>query len=228
MNENELLQIVCEQNKRLAELGLVILTEGNVSQRDGCLMAIKPSGVAYEVILPGHMALVNIQTGEVVSGNGFQPSVDTPIHLEIYRQFPKIGGIAHTHSLYATMFAQVGISIQCAGTTHADAFGCRAIPVTRVLSSEEIQINYGHNIGVSIVEILEPSSVSGVLVVGHGPFTFGKDAKEAVDNALMLEKVAHLAFLTRMCGGSDLFQGALYEKHFLRKHGKEVSYGQPP
>lgn len=225
MNENELLQTV-SQNKRLLELGLVILTEGNVSQKHDSVMAIKPSGVPYDMLTPDSLVIVGIVSGRIMVSNSRIPSVDTPIHLEIYRKFPEVGGIAHTHSLHATAFAQAGIEIQCIGTTHADAFN-RAIPVTRELSFEEIERDYERNVGVSIAEILKPAFSPAVLVRGHGPFTFGKDAKEAVDNALILEKVAQLALLTRMCGGSHLFQSALYEKHFLRKHGKEASYGQP-
>lgn len=228
MNENELLRTVCAQNKRLAELGLVILTEGNVSQRHwDDTIAIKPSGVSYEVMLPGQMVLVVIKTGSIVGvgyNNHCKPSVDTPIHLEIYRRFPEVGGIAHTHSPYATIFAQNCEPIPCLGTTHADAFN-GPIPVTRALTTEEIESGLERNTGLLISEQLT-MDVPAVLVRHHGPFVFGKDAQQAVENALILEKVAYLAWHTVETPDTH-FPDELRRAHYTRKHGKKASYGQP-
>ena len=223
MNENESLRTVCAQNKRLAELGLVILTEGNVSQRDGDVMTIKPSGVSYEKMLPGQMVLVNVQTGTVVSDNDCKPSVDTPIHLEIYQRFPEVGGIAHTHSPYATVFAQNCRPIQCVGTTHADAFH-GAIPVTRTLTEKEIESDLEHHTGAVIAECLR-MDIPAVLVRHHGPFAFGSNAEEAVNNALILEKIAFLARHSAMTLDS-MMPLCLLERHWTRKHGADASYGQ--
>lgn len=224
MNENELLRTVCAQNKRLAELGLVILTEGNVSQRQGDLMAIKPSGVPYEIVLPSQMVLVDIRTGSILVDNGHKPSVDTPIHLEIYRRFSEVGGIAHTHSVYATAWSQTGRTFICCGTTHADAF-CGEVPITRLLTESEVESNYEQNVGTLIASVLQFDVVPAVLLNGHGPFTFGKTAAEAVDNALILEKVAMIASVRTP--GQLRLPNYLLVKHFYRKHGKSASYGQP-
>lgn len=219
--------MVCAQNKRLLELGLVILTEGNVSQRYDNLMAIKPSGVSYEQMLPSQIALVNINTGEVVSDGGrmqWKPSVDTPIHLAVYRKFPEVRGIAHTHSPYATIFAQNCQPIPCVGTTHADAF-CGAIPVTRSLTEDEMHQSIEENTGIAIAKCASPVIIPAVLVRYHGPFTFGADAREAVNNALILEKVAFLARHTVIAFGS-VMPVALQKMHYARKHGSAASYGQ--
>lgn len=224
---NELQRVVCAQNKRLCELGLVILTEGNVSQRHENLMAIKPSGVPYEQMLPSQMVPVNIETGEVVPDGGrvqWKPSVDTPIHLEIYRRCPWVGGIAHTHSPYATISAQNCQSIPCMGTTHADAFN-GTIPVTRPLTEVEIATDVERNTGVAITECLREDMLA-VLVRHHGPFSFGKNAHEAVDNALILEKVAFLARHTAVTLNNAMPR-ALQKAHYERKHGTGASYGQP-
>lgn len=226
MNESELLRTVCAQNRQLAKLGLVILTEGNVSQRQGDLMAIKPSGFSYGWMLPTHMVLVNIVTGaRVEDGSRVQgnPSVDTPIHLEIYRKFPEIGGIVHTHSPYATIFAQNGEPIPCLGTTHADAFN-GPIPVTRALTAEEIKLGLERNTALLIGEQYQ-TGVPAVLVRHHGPFTFGKNAEEAVTNALILEKVAFLAWYT-VETPDNYFPDELRRAHYTRKHGTTASYGQ--
>lgn len=224
---NELQRVVCTQNKRLLELGLVILTEGNVSQRRGDLMAIKPSGVPYEQMLPSQMVLIDIHTGAVVSDGGrvqWKPSVDTQIHLARYRHFPGVeGGIAHTHSLYATIFAQNCQPIPCMGTTHADAFN-GTVPVTRPLTEIEVT-DMEKSIGVAIAECLR-EGIPAVLVRHHGPFTFGKNAREAVDNALILEKISFLARHTAVTLNNAM-PHALQKAHYARKHGAGASYGQP-
>lgn len=223
---NKLQRIVCAQNKRLLELRLVILTEGNVSQRHENLMAIKPSGVPYEQMLPSQMVLVNIDTGEVVPDDGrvqWKPSVDTPIHLAVYRKFPEVGGVAHTHSVYATAWSQTGRTFMCCGTTHADAF-CGEVPITRLLTESEVESNYEQNVGALIVSVLQPDVVPAVLLNGHGPFTVGRSATEAVDNAFILEKVAMIA---SVCTPGQLrLPNYLLVKHFFRKHGSAASYGQ--
>lgn len=222
---NKLQKVVCAQNKRLLELGLVILTEGNVSQRQGDLMAIKPSGVSYEQMMPPQMVLVNIKTGEVIYDYRClqKPSVDTPTHLEIYRKFPEVGGVAHTHSVYATAWSQTGGTFMCCGTTHADAF-CGEVPITRLLTESEVESNYEQNVGTLIVSVLQPDVVPAVLLNGHGPFTVGRTATEAVDNAFILEKVAMIASVKTPC--QLRLPNYLLVKHFFRKHGKNVSYGQ--
>ncbi len=227
MNENELLRAVCAHNKRLAELGLVILTEGNVSERHGNLMAIKPSGVSYREMMPMQMVILDIKTGAVVQGGqriDWKPSVDTPIHLEIYRRFPEIGGIAHTHSPYATIFAQNAQPIPCMGTTHADAFH-GTIPVTRSLTEGEMKQDIEKHTGIVITNCFS-LEVPAVLVRHHGPFTFGKNAEEAVNNALILEKVAFLAWHT-ILSFRNVMPVGLQKAHYARKHGESASYGQP-
>lgn len=224
---NELQRVVCTQNKRLLKLGLVILTEGNVSQRHKNLMAIKPSGVSYEQMLPSRIVLVDIEMGEVVPDDGrvqCKPSVDTPTHLAVYRKFPEVGGIAHTHSLHATIFAQNCQPIPCMGTTHADAFN-GAVPVTRPLTDTEMAADIARNTGITIAECIREDMLA-VLVRHHGPFTFGKDAREAVDNALILEKIAFLARHITLTLNNAM-PLALQKAHYARKHGADASYGQP-
>lgn len=222
---DEVRERVCRQNKRLYELGLVILTEGNVSERISGYAVIKPSGVPYEELVPEKVVVVDMLDGRVVEGK-LKPSTDTPTHLEIYRRFPWICGIAHTHSLHATVFAQMGKPIPCYGTTHADAF-CGLVPVTRLLSVDEISADYERNTGKVIAEALAEALYEGmnaVLVNRHGPFTFGSSAKEAVDNALILEKVATLALLS--APSSTVLPDPLIKKHYFRKHGTGKYYGQ--
>ena len=216
---------VCEENLRLLEGGLVILTEGNVSEMspDRKFFVIKPSGVEYSELTPDKMVVVDLR-GEVVEGN-LKPSSDTPTHLEIYRQFPKIGGIAHTHSPFATIFAQMKKPIPCYGTTHADAF-MNEVLVTRSLTEDEIFVDYEINTGKAIAEILDPENGRGILVAGHGPFAFGESAKLAVDHAHIMEKVAMMAILGNY---EHPIQDALLKyRHFHLKHGKGEHryYGQ--
>jgi L-ribulose-5-phosphate 4-epimerase len=190
------------------------------------MMAIKPSGVSYDHMMPHQMVYVEIESGEIIS-NGwrvdFIPSVDTPTHLEIYRRFPSIGGIAHTHSPYATVFAQNCRVIPSVGTTHADAFN-GSVPVTRSLTEKEIAEGLERWTGIVIAECFQ-SDIPAVLVRHHGPFTFGRNAREAVDTALILEKVAFLALYTGTTLDT-LMPRPLATAHYQRKHGSGASYGQ--
>jgi L-ribulose-5-phosphate 4-epimerase len=232
MKYADLRQTVFDINKRLVESGLVILTFGNASaaDRDGGLFAIKPSGVAYDRMEAENMVVVSIETGEVVSGS-FNPSSDTPTHLELYRAFPEVGGIVHTHSTYATAWAQAVREIPCYGTTHADHF-YGAVPVTRQLTADEIEEAYEVNSGRVIVEHfkrrgIDPLHMPAVLLPHHGPFTWGKDGEKALINAVALEAVAHTAALTEgICPGAVPAPVPQIDKHFLRKHGPDAYYGQ--
>jgi L-ribulose-5-phosphate 4-epimerase len=212
---------VARENKRLPQLQLVILTEGNVSEisPDRKFFVIKPSGVTYDELTHTKTVVVDMKTG--LSKNKYRPSTDTPTHWEIYKRFPEIGGIVHTHSPYATMFAQMQKPIPCYGTTHADL--CGEIPVTRHLTDKEIMEDYEGNTGKAICEVLKKNFVPCVLVPGHGPFTFGKNAKQAVEHAQILEKIAMMAMLGDHKG---LLKKSLFEKHHDRKHGKNQYYGQ--
>lgn len=226
----QLKEQVCQANLQLVKEGLVIHTWGNVSgiDRASGRVVIKPSGVAYDGMQACHMVVVCLETGKVVEGS-LNPSSDTPTHLELYRAFPTIGGIVHTHSLHATAWAQARCEIPPLGTTHADYF-CGAVPCTRELTPEEIRGAYETNTGKVIVERfarLNPAECPGVLVAEHGPFTWGKNAAEAVHNAVVLEFLAKLASETiRIAGGVQPMQPELLEKHFFRKHGANAYYGQ--
>lgn len=215
-------KIVCEQNIRLQKNNLVILTEGNVSQisLDRICIVIKPSGVEYGDLTPDKMVVVDLK-GKVLEGN-YRPSSDTSTHLEIYKKFPAIQAIVHTHSPYATIFAQMNKPIPCYGTTHADAF-FGDIPVTRRLTEEEINKGYEFYTAQSIGEVMHPSFSPCVLVADHGPFVFGESAKEAVDRATILEKVAMMALLGKP---EKSLPGLIARKHFNRKHGEDRYYGQ--
>jgi len=221
---------VCRGNLRVVREGLVILTWGNVSgiDREQALVVIKPSGVAYDEMTPDHMVVVSLGSGEVVEGT-FRPSSDTPTHLELYRAFKGIGGIVHTHSLYATAWAQAQQEIPVLGTTHADHF-CGPVPCTRFMTKEEIESDYELNTGRVIVERfagLDPLHIPAVLVAGHGPFTWGASVEEAVENALVLEYVARMASETlRVNPAARPIEDVLLDKHFLRKHGPTAYYGQ--
>jgi L-ribulose-5-phosphate 4-epimerase len=218
----DLKALVCEQNKRLKREGLVILTEGNVSQisPDRTCFVIKPSGVEYDALTPEDMVVVNLK-GEVLDG-ARKPSSDTPTHIEIYKKFPSVGGITHTHSPHATAFAQMRAPIPCYGTTHADAFW-GDIPVTRRLSEKEIVEGYEFYTAQSIGEVLHNTFSPCVLVADHGPFCFGETAKESVDRACILEKVAMMALLG---APKESLPGLIARKHFNRKHGEDRYYGQ--
>lgn len=221
---------VCRANLKLVADGLVVQTWGNASgiDRRRGLVVIKPSGVPYEEMKPEQMVVVALETGKVVGG-GLKPSSDTPTHLVLYRAFPAIGGVVHTHSLYATAWAQACRAIPAYGTTHAD-YWHGEVPCTRPLTPKEIKTDYEANTGRVIVEAfrqLDPRQHPAVLVAGHGPFTWGADADEAVHQAAVLEFVAHLAAETlRVNPQARPLPRVLLDKHFLRKHGPGAYYGQ--
>ena len=221
---------VCEANLRLVREGLVLLTWGNVSavaRKEG-LIVIKPSGVAYDQMKPEQMVVVSLKTGEVVEGD-LRPSSDTPTHLELYRAFSEIGGIVHSHSLYATAWAQAGREIPAFGTTHADHF-YGTVPCTRELKRGEIENDYEKNTGRVIVgrfKNIDPLDMPAVLVAGHAPFAWGATLEEAVTNSLVLERVAKMASETLLLNPKQRpLKKNLLDKHFLRKHGSGAYYGQ--
>jgi L-ribulose-5-phosphate 4-epimerase len=214
---------VLEANLLLPRLGLVIFTWGNVSaiDRERGLVVIKPSGVGYEVMRAGQMAVVNLD-GKLVEGD-LNPSSDTPTHLALYQRFPKIGGICHTHSRHATIFAQNRKPIPPYGTTHADYFH-GPVPCARELTDKEIQGDYELNTGKAIAESHpDYEGIPAALAPGHGPFAWGKDAMAAAHNAAVLEEIAYMAL---HCNGSETISRALLDKHYWRKHGAGAYYGQ--
>jgi L-ribulose-5-phosphate 4-epimerase len=223
---------VFRANRRLAETGLVMGTFGNVSavDRRAGVMMIKPSGVPYEKLQPKDMVAVSLETGGVI-GSKLRPSSDTPTHLALYLAFPSIGGIVHTHSEYATTFAQARLPIRCMGTTHADYFH-GDIPVTRPMRPAEVERDYELNTGGVIVETfteqkLSPDDMPAVLVANHGPFTWGADPFEAIDRAEALEFVARLEWRVRALNPEAPRPDAcLIDKHHSRKHGPSAYYGQ--
>lgn len=226
----ELKEQVCEANRRLPELGLVVFTWGNVSgiDRSRGLFVIKPSGVPYEELTPEDMVVVNLD-GKKVEGR-LNPSSDTPTHCELYNSFPSVGGIVHTHSRWATIWAQAGRSIPAYGTTHADYF-YGGIPCTRAMTDAEIEGEYEKETGKVIVETfrdVKPEEIPAVLVKSHGPFAWGKDCGEAVYHAAVLEEVAMMAWHTETLAPNPAadMQQTLLDKHFLRKHGANAYYGQ--
>jgi len=216
-------------NLELVARGLVILTWGNVSaiDREAGVVAIKPSGVPYDQLAAKDIVLVDV--GGKPLEEGLRPSSDLATHLALYRHFPNIGGVAHTHSHYATAFAQAGRGIPCFGTTHADHF-YGTIPVTRELRGDELGEGYEHNTGTVIAEALRSDgadAMPGALVAHHGPFTWGRDAHDAVMNSVVLEEVARLALDTlSLAPGVAPVDQALLDRHFLRKHGPGAYYGQ--
>jgi len=219
---------VYRANLDLVEHGLVIFTWGNVSgiDRERGLVVIKPSGVSYDEMRPEDMVVMNLY-GQVVEGS-LKPSSDTPTHLVLYRQFQNIGGVVHTHSEWATSWAQAGKGIPALGTTHADYF-YGEIPCTRKMTKEEIEKDYELETGKVIVERfkeLNPDQVPGVLVNNHGPFSWGTDAHNAVHNAVVMEEVAKMTFRTLQLNPETKMDQVLLDKHFLRKHGKDAYYGQ--
>lgn len=232
MAHESLKEAVHQANLDIVEAGLVELTWGNASavDRKAGVLAIKPSGVNYEAMAPADIPIVSLDTGEVVEGE-LKPSSDTPTHRVLYRQFSSIGGIVHTHSNYAVSWAQAEQSIPCLGTTHADHF-YGPVPVTRRMTDDEIRDEYEHNTGAVIVECFRERGISaaeipGVLVAGHGPFAWGSDVEQAVENAIVLESVARKALHTRLVNPEAApIDQSLLNKHYLRKHGSEAYYGQ--
>ncbi|MDO4288973.1 MAG: L-ribulose-5-phosphate 4-epimerase [Eubacterium sp.] len=226
----ELKQQVYEANMLLPAYHLITFTWGNVSgiDREKGLIAIKPSGVDYDALKPEDMVIVRLEDGAVVEGE-LNPSSDTDTHLELYRHFPNIGGVVHTHSQWATSWAQAGRGIQAYGTTQADYFNGE-IPCTRAMTDDEINGAYELNTGKVIVETfkdIEEDHMPAVLVKSHGPFTWGKDPHEAVHNAVVLEQLAMMAFYTeQLTPGISSMQETLLHKHFYRKHGANAYYGQ--
>ena len=226
----ELKEAVWKANLQLPKLSLVTFTWGNVSgiDRERGLVVIKPSGVEYDAMAPDDMVVVSLETGERVEGR-WKPSSDTPTHLVLYRAFPDCGGIVHTHSRWATSFAQAGLGIQPLGTTQGDYF-YGEIPCTREMTPAEIAGAYEEETGNVIVETFagkNPAQIPAVLVHSHGPFTWGKDAAEAVHNAAVLEEVAFMNFHSLQLNPDQTrMQQELLDKHYLRKHGKNAYYGQ--
>lgn len=222
-------RIVFEANQALPKYNLVTFTWGNVSgiDREKGLVVIKPSGVKYEEMTVDDMVVVDLD-GNVIEGH-LKPSSDTPTHLVLYKNFPEIGGIVHTHSPWATSWAQAGKAIPPLGTTHADYF-YGAIPCTRPMTTDEIKNDYELETGHVIVETfknIDPMAVPGVLVHGHGPFNWGKDPLEAVHNAVVMEEVAKLAFRTIVLNPDiRVLDQNLQDKHYFRKHGENAYYGQ--
>lgn len=227
----ELKQTVCAANLELVKRGIVIYTWGNVSgiSPDKRYMVIKPSGVAYDGMTPEDMVVVDITTGEVAEGK-WNPSSDTKTHLALYRAFPTIGGITHTHSVHAVAFAQAGKDIPALGTTHADYF-YGDIPCTRELTREEVESDYELNTGNVIVETLQgrkidPMAVPGIVVRNHGPFSWGKDAAASVYHAVVMETVAEMDLKTLMLNPDAAISQYVLDKHYMRKHGPNAYYGQ--
>jgi L-ribulose-5-phosphate 4-epimerase len=228
----ELREAVFEANRALVNAGLVMETFGNVSgvDRDAGILLIKPSGVPYERLTPAALVPVALDTGHVLEST-LRPSSDTPTHLELYRAFP-CGGIAHTHSLWATAFAHARRPLACMGTTHADYFR-GDVPVTRPLTADEVAGDYERYTGLVIVEAfrtrnLPAHEIPAVLVANHGPFTWGADPMAAVEHARVLEYLAHLEGARLAIAPDAPFPaGYLIDKHYLRKHGSHAYYGQP-
>ena len=219
---------VYRANVSLPKLGLVTLTWGNVSEKDPetNLVVIKPSGVSYDEMRPEDMVVLDLD-GNIVEGD-FNPSSDTPTHLELYRRFPSLGGITHTHSRWATIFAQCGMNVPPLGTTHADTFYGEVL-CTRPLTEEEIFGEYEKETGKVIAELFDEKTIletPAALVYSHGAFSWGKNAAKSVENAVVLEEVSMMAWHTLKMNPSVDFQQALLDKHYLRKHGANAYYGQ--
>lgn len=222
---------VCDANLELARRGLAIYTWGNVSgvDREEGLMVIKPSGVDYDGMKPEDMVVVDVESGRTIEGV-YKPSSDTATHLELYKSFPTIGGITHSHSINAVAFAQAGIDIPALGTTHADYF-YGAIPCTRELSKTEVEEAYEANTGKVIVECIQerginPMAIPGIVVNNHGPFSWGKDAATSVYHAVVMETVAEMDLKTLLLNPEASMAQYVLDKHYLRKHGPNAYYGQ--
>lgn len=224
----EMKQRVYLANLQLTKNNLVTLTWGNVSEIDRAqgLVVIKPSGLEYEKMTPADMVVVDLN-GNTVEGK-WRPSSDLPTHLELYRGFESIGGVTHTHSRWATVFAQAGQPIPALGTTHADTFYGK-VPCTRRLTAAEIQGDYEKATGTVLLEAFQgkdPMAIPGALVYSHGPFTWGKNAQHSVENAIVLEEVAMMAWHTLGLNAAAALQQELADKHYFRKHGANAYYGQ--
>lgn len=228
----QLKQEVCRANLLLKEYGLITLTWGNASaiSEDNRYVVIKPSGVRYDEMTADMMVVTDLE-GNVVEGN-LRPSSDLPTHLELYRNYPQMRSVVHTHSRWATATAQAEVGIPCYGTTHADHF-YGTVPCTRHLTEQEIQTEYELNTGKVIVETLntlniDPMAVPAVLVCKHGPFTWGKTAEKAVENAVVLEECAYMSYICATLPGGNPMPApqALQDKHYFRKHGAGAYYGQ--
>ena len=227
----ELKKLVCDANLDLVAKGVVIYTWGNVSgiSDDRKYMAIKPSGVDYDDMKPEDMVVVDVTTGERVEGK-WNPSSDTKTHLELYRKYPTIKGIVHTHSVNAVAFAQAGMDIPALGTTHADYF-YGDIPCARELSEEEVEEDYETNTGKVVIETIEerkidPMAIPGIVVKNHGPFAWGKSPANAVYNAVVMEKVAEMDLKTLVLNPNAEMKQYVLDKHYMRKHGPNAYYGQ--
>ncbi len=227
----ELMKQVWEANLELMRRGVVIYTWGNVSgvDRESGLMVIKPSGVNYNEMKPEDMVAVDLASGSIVKGR-YKPSSDTATHLELYRAFPSVGGITHTHSINAVAFAQAGIDVPSLGTTHADYF-YGSIPCTRELSQQEVEEAYEVNTGKVIVETLknrrvDPMAVPGVIVKNHGPFSWGKDPAASVYHAVVMDTIAEMAWKTLLLNPQTSMAQYILDKHYMRKHGANAYYGQ--
>lgn len=221
-------QQVWEENQKLVTYGLITLTWGNVSgiDRESGLVVIKPSGIPYATMKPEDMVVVDLQ-GNRVEGK-WNPSSDLPTHLVLYRNNPEIGGVVHTHSRWATIFSQAGCPVPALGTTHADTF-YGDVPCTRKLTAEEIAGNYEEETGNVIIETFRDQdmmAVPAVLVQSHGPFTWGKNPQKAVENSVVLEEVAMMAWHSLSMNPDIRFQQELADKHYFRKHGAGAYYGQ--
>ena len=233
MPYDKLKERVLAANLALVEAGLVVLTWGNASgaDREAGVIAIKPSGVSYDTLTVDDIVVLSLETGETVEGRR-RPSSDTPTHLHLYREFPGINGVVHTHSTSATAFAQALRPIPCYGTTHADNF-YGEIPVTRIMKCDEVATDYELNTGRVIVErfrkgAIDPDSVPGVLLASHAPFAWGTSVEKAVENAIVLEFTAQMALAGfALASSMEPIPAYLLDKHFLRKHGRGAYYGQP-
>lgn len=230
MNLEVLRKEVLDANLELVRRGLVLCTFGNASgiDREAGLVAIKPSGVPYEEMKPEHLVVTELD-GRVVEGK-LRPSSDLPTHLALYKAFPEIGGVAHTHSEYATAWAQARKAIPCFGTTHADYFH-GPVPVTEPMTGRDIEGEYEKNTGDAIIRAVKDgnySNVPAMLVASHGPFAWGADVRQAAHNAVILESVARMAYFTLLINAEARpIERALHDRHFLRKHGTTAYYGQP-
>ena len=225
----KLKQEVYKANMLLPEYKLITFTWGNVSaiDRESGFVVIKPSGVSYDELKPENMTVVDLD-GNVVDGK-YRPSIDTPTHVELYKAFPEVGGIVHTHSRFATSFAQALMPVPAYGTTHADYF-FGDVPCTRLLTEDEVKTDYEKNTGKAIIETFsyrDEMAVPAVVVANHGPFAWGKNAKDAVMNAAVLEEVSYMALNTKLLNKQACaINQYILDKHYYRKHGKDAYYGQ--